>query len=314
MTRHGVMGRGAIVYQDAIPKSDGASTLTPNGLKLRGVVVRVYAGDDPSNPLALRRPTPMCCDVLIYSAVPGLRDRVLRGCLVARPYAGMHGGVIAKPRAATLDITGNPVEWDRRTNPSNTDGDHVLVEFLENSFHQPVITAQIEHSSADVGQGAKALGFRTKFSATDGAPWYVKHRGAFFGVDDSGNWIVDTTEAHDGELTPEGAQKPPTTDGSRGNVTVRAAAGATVTVEIAGGAALRLSGSGATAQLTLGDGAYSVAVAEHLRTLYADLVSALDAHVHPTGVGPSGTAAAGGFAAPAWNPSIVSSKLTLPDT
>ena len=59
----------------------------------------------------------------------------------------------------------------------------------------------------------------------------------------------------------------------------------------------------------------SVAIANHLQTLWTQLVSkltAFDEHVHPTGVGPSGPPAPK-IAAPAWDNKINSTKLNIPD-
>lgn len=59
----------------------------------------------------------------------------------------------------------------------------------------------------------------------------------------------------------------------------------------------------------------SVAIANHLQTLYTQLkvkLDTFDAHIHPTGLGPSGPPAPM-IAAPAWDPLINSTKLTIPD-
>ncbi len=64
----------------------------------------------------------------------------------------------------------------------------------------------------------------------------------------------------------------------------------------------------------VGDGAVSVAIAETLEVLWGDLNTWLDAHVHPTGVGPSGppTPPLSATNAP-WDPDINSDKVTIPD-
>jgi len=83
-----------------------------------------------------------------------------------------------------------------------------------------------------------------------------------------------------------------------------------VEVTIDGGATFRLEHKDGEASAVLGSGSVSVAIANHLETLYQNLKGIFDAHVHPTGVGPSGPPAT---PAPVWDPAIVSTKLTIPD-
>ncbi len=87
-------------------------------------------------------------------------------------------------------------------------------------------------------------------------------------------------------------------------------------VELGNGASLVVEENGADAKLTLGDGAKSVAVAEPLKVLYNLLKAQLDlfdAHIHPTGMGPSGPPTPL-IAAPAFDDKIISSQMKLPET
>lgn len=82
------------------------------------------------------------------------------------------------------------------------------------------------------------------------------------------------------------------------------------------GANLKLNGKDADATAVLGDGAVKVAIADHLQALYSSLkgkLDAFDAHVHPTGMGPSGPPNPA-IAAPDWDSNINSSKMSVPDT
>lgn len=83
-----------------------------------------------------------------------------------------------------------------------------------------------------------------------------------------------------------------------------------VEVTVAGGATIRLEDKDGNAKMTVGDGAVSVAIANHLQTLYTNLKTIFDAHIHPTGVGPSGPTAT---PAPPWATNISSTKVTIPD-
>ncbi len=74
-----------------------------------------------------------------------------------------------------------------------------------------------------------------------------------------------------------------------------------------------LNGSSAATIATVGDGAMSVAVAEHLETLFNDWRTWAIAHTHGTGVGPSGPPLEA-ITAPAWDPNIVSNHVKIPDT
>ncbi len=88
-----------------------------------------------------------------------------------------------------------------------------------------------------------------------------------------------------------------------------------IEVQLDEGAALKITGKDADATTILGDGGVKAAIADHLETLYGVLKTKLDAfdtHVHPTGMGPSGTPTPI-VQAPAWDSAINSTKLTFPD-
>ncbi len=81
--------------------------------------------------------------------------------------------------------------------------------------------------------------------------------------------------------------------------------------ELGSGTSLVVEENGSDAKLTLGDGAKSVAVAEPFNSMWDAFKVIFDAHIHPTGMGPSGPTAT---PAPAFDSDIVSSKSKLPAT
>jgi hypothetical protein len=90
--------------------------------------------------------------------------------------------------------------------------------------------------------------------------------------------------------------------------------GGAVEITFDGGNTIKLENKDADATLTLGDGAKHVAIVEALQTLWGKLNLYLDAHTHPTGVGPSGPPAAPGpIPSPPWEAVINSTKVSIPD-
>jgi hypothetical protein len=86
-----------------------------------------------------------------------------------------------------------------------------------------------------------------------------------------------------------------------------------VVVSIAGGLTLTLEGKDADAKLKLGDGAVHVAIVEHLETLYGQLKSYIENALVNTAMGPSATILATMGPAPAWDPNINSTHVSIPD-
>ena len=306
--------------QSAIPTGMGR-VLDAGGLTLRGVVTAVYAydSDQPFNnsgdtglPL-----NGIYCDVITY----GRHFNLIPRCLYVSSRKGMHEGDIDLPRAASLDVTR---ELDASSSaPSNMDGDHVLVGFIENDLSQPYIVGFIPHPSSDIGNSEEELGVRMRLKEADGNPKLTKHRGAYYGIDPAGNYKVDTRKAHSGVYQADGKEPVPTLNGTNGNFTVDLPAGSTLTVRVANGSTLLIDDKDGDATMTLGSGDRSVAVAQELQTLYESLKSQFDAfnsqfvaHVHPTAApGPaSPPAGASPTQAPAWDPAIVSDKLLIPKT
>lgn len=329
-----------------------------HGLIMRGVVTATYEVDSPNHPTLTLDPniTPVAiyCDVLIYSSMLNQRFQMLKQVLVSQDIGGIHRGRIWKPRAmtfdiTTVDITDNPVELDKATNPAFLDGDHVLVGFIDDNLNTPVIIRGIPHPSNDVGNEEKELGQRMKLKLTDGDPDFQKHHGSYYGIDDNGDFLLDTTFANDGTLLVGGKEPAPIPDArgsqrykleqnSEHEITLWDMSSPLTPIEVAKlvftkdswelhytlGDTIKLEGKDTLAILTLGDGAVKVAIADHLDTLYTAPVTgekaAFDAHVHlPTGPGlitgtPITPVPSTSVTFPAWDPKINSDKLLVPDT
>ncbi len=270
------------VLQSGIPhRPQPYSAGDTKGLLLRGVVTATYLVDDANHPA--EEPVQVYCDVLVYSGMRNTRYMYLPRCVVVQDRGGaLHSGRVWKPRAASIDISGSTnLNIEQATNPAYMDGDHVLVGFFDNDFSQPVILGGIAHPSRDVGNQDRDAGNRLNLKLADGDPDFWKHHGVYYGVSDTGDFVVDTTRGTDGTLGADGKEADPPGDGSTGNVALRLPVGSTLTIEVDGGPSLTIEEKDGNATLTLGDGAESGVIFSALKT-------AFDTHVHPTGVGPSG--------------------------
>lgn len=336
-----VVGAGTRI-QAGIPSRVARPERSAAGLLLRGVVVATYVSDEGGHPQEgregeLDQPLAVYCDVLVYPSIPGQRLFALKHAVVAQDVAGVHRGRIWKPRAATIDTSGNSL--DQTSNPALLDGDHVLVGFLNDNFDQPVILKSLPHPIMDAGHEIpeKELGKRMKLKVTDGDPDFFKHHGVYYGVSDIGSFIVDTTWANDGELAVDGSEAVPPVDGKGGqnfrlpqhasyDLVFYDMSNPAVPVEVmkltvdkdklhlkvTQGETLKVEEDGVDAKLTLGNGAVKVAVADHLETLHTAVKAWLEALTVPTGTGPSGTPI--NSPAPSWDPYINSSQALIPDT
>lgn len=89
-----------------------------------------------------------------------------------------------------------------------------------------------------------------------------------------------------------------------------------VSVAIEDGPTLALHANGSDTTAKIGDGTMHVAIAEHLQALYESMKATTEAtfngHVHPSAMGPTGPPAPP-LSMPAWDPTINSTKVSLPD-
>jgi len=321
------VGAGTRIQSGVPVKKVSSDGIHARGLLLRGVVMATYVTDDTTHPQAddsFGVPSAVYCDVLVYASIPGQRWFTLGKVLVTQNRGGLHRGDLWKPRATTANILGDWNEYEG-SNPAYFDGDHVLVGFLNDSLQQPIILRGLPHPSRDVGNGDYDIGKRMKLKLVDGDPEFSKHHGVYWGVDDGGNFIVDTTFGNDGSIDGDGKEPGPPTNGTQGNqvrkipvdssheLIVLDMADPTSPVEV-GKLVFRANGGKDDVTLKLGTGAVSVAIADHLETLYTTTLTGIKAifetHKHPTGTGPSGVS---DLQLPDWDSAINSAKLTISD-
>ena len=323
--------------QAGIPS--GRRTANPDfarGLKIRGVVIATYVAEDPNHPYPNRDGAQQVyCDVLSYSSVSGFRYRIIPKCLVKQERGGAYSGRIWKPKAADIDLSDGNFDL-KYSNPANLNGDHVLVGFMDDSFALPVIEGSIGHPSVDPDNEEKDIGNRLNLKLEDGDPDFWKHHGVFHGVDNDGNYHINTTFANDGTLEEDGTEPDPPTDG-KGAVYIdlpqdaewrlqlldmadplnpATVAGLRITKDsvewiLDSGDSFSFGGSGADAFLILGDGAVSVAIADHLQTMWNQFITDFAAHTHLDGFGGTGPVNSGPITS--YDTNINSTQLTIPD-
>lgn len=286
------MGRGSLL-QSGIPKRPPpVNHMSSRGLFMRGVVMVTYVSDDDNHPRAdeTENPVAVYCDVLCYSGLPGNRFLFIPSALVVQDRGNVHSGRIWKPRAATMDMTGNAFDPDKVTNPANMDGDHVLVGFFDDSLNQPFIFGGIPHPSMDIGNENDDIGNRKKLVIADGDPDFWKHKGAFYGVDKAGDYIVDTRQAYAGDWADDGKEPDPPEDGTTGNVTFLLPKGGSVCkIIIDSGMELWIK-EGEISLVTENPGD-NMALASLVKSELEGIQSTYDGHFHTTTatIGPSPT-------------------------
>lgn len=206
---------------------DEDEVLRARGLLVRGVVIATYVSDANQSIIGDDRPhKEVYCDVLLYAGIEGAKTNYLPRCLVAQERAGLHDGDIWVPRATTADIEGN-LNVTLGSNPADLNGDHVLIGFMDDDLALPVVLRSIPHPNADKGKtAADPIGQRVRPVEADGAPRLIKHRGVVFGIDKDGNFILDTTKAHNEQLGPNGEEQAPPEDGTAGQVIISVQRGA----------------------------------------------------------------------------------------
>lgn len=334
---------GGTRRQSAIPDRPGAGqgqhALRAGGIILRAAVTATYVQLDgsPALPTSLvSAPTAVYCDVLTYSSMAGYRNGPLARVPVMQ-HLGLHHGHLWLPKASTTNINDGAPIGKSTMDPQDLDGDHVLIQFLEDDLSRPIITGLVPHPRLNTGNDELEVGHRLKLKLADGNPEFWKRNGSFFGFDKDGNFTIDTTRANSGEVGTDGSETP-ADNAANGNVTVKLNAKTTLRLvglnvdgadpkfeltlkdnelilKLQDGETLKLTDKDGNATMTVGDGARHVAIVEALQALYTSLQTkliAFDAHVHPTGVGPSGPPAPL-IAAPAWDPAINSTKVKIPN-
>jgi hypothetical protein len=294
---------------------------------VRGVVINTYFADEEirdgrADGQSIQRG--VACDVLTYG---GPNRGFLPRVAVAQERHGISDHDLWIPRPTTKDLSTGaaPVfarsPGERAGNPADFDGDHVLVEFIEGSAHQAVITKAIAHPRATY-RPVKA----------DEIVRRMRARGTVVSVDVSGNVDLDTTRANSGELNADG-EETPADDSAHGQVTLRVAKSANLLVrgqdvdgnertfelsiqegvfevKLNDGNSFRVSGDGDGTTVQIGNGGMHAILGERLKALYEEMAATFAAHTHPDGWGSTAPPV---IQLPVWGANIISTKVSMPD-
>lgn len=246
----------------------------------RALVINTYPADHKTN----RSGYAVECDVILVLTLKAVRNVPV----MQRNYGRNDASDPWHPKPATATLTGDPVFFSRVYDPrgeakteitalDNTNGDMVLVDFIENNPALPVIVGALTHE-------------RTKRIVKEGDGWaesggpgrgepqsnehYLRHAGAEFRINSEGDVLLDTVGA-----TSDTVDETP---GSGGQIRLRVKSSQRLTVELDGTDVLEVFKSGSQVRIDLGEGASERVV------LGDSFMSLFNSHTHPTGVGPSG--------------------------
>jgi len=291
---------------------------------VRGVVIATYFADEEDRPgivgqarglsIAQHDIKAVACDVLTYG---GPFRFFLPRIPVAQPRHALndHTGLWI-PRPSTVDLrTGNaPLlpqgivsgsgdntsavtqisNQERVSDPRDLDGDHVLVDFVENDPQQAFIRSeQLPHPRANF-----------RLTTDTGRAVRSRFRGVIQEVDANGNLLLDARAGNDGSINAAGEETPANAVGF-GNVTIEANAEAEVNVvgrndddsneqfrlrlkkdelllDLVAAISLLIQGNQTNTTMQVGDGAVAVAIANRLQSYIDTMVKTeYDAHSHP---------------------------------
>lgn len=218
--------RGAVISSSIPYTPDYERTRGTSGLMFDAVVLSTYVWDDTADGTTSHAPEAMIhgplCDVLVFSTVPGIPNTVLPRVPVRQDRGYMHEGEIWIPRPCTKRFDGNDYSGDmttlRNANPADLDGEMVLVGFRDNNPNRPIIMGGVAHGRRDQGNDDAPIGTRLIPKKSDGFPRLTKHQGVVWGVDGSGNYLLDARRAHLGKTTADGSEATEVTSGAAGNI------------------------------------------------------------------------------------------------
>lgn len=215
----GKVRRDGTVLQAGIPRQEvEAHPVGRGSMILRAVVLRTYLDGDPAAADGQKRPYDQArataqveCDVYLFRSP---RRRVLLRVPVMQHGSGtvnVHGLWIPRPSTRSLDPAGR-TDLDgivgaspaTPANPDALDGDHVLVQFIENDPEQPIVVGSYPHPRAS-WRAHRALGQQV----------LTRHQGTEARLDERGNVLIDTT----GATLPDGETA--SADGKSGNITLK---------------------------------------------------------------------------------------------
>lgn len=199
-----MIGEDGEIYQAGIPScpaeehDDGLATF---GWITRAVVMAVYFTDeDVRKDWTNDKQRAVLCDVRTI----GRYSRLLFKVPVLQRTQGLWDEDLYIPRAAKLDINGGTfasgsagVDGNAPTPAEQTDGDHVLVTFLDNDPRQPVILPfTLGHPNSN-----------TIPKKADGRFRRIRHNGVVIEFDKDGNLTLDARKAAKPDLDRSGKEQ-----------------------------------------------------------------------------------------------------------
>jgi hypothetical protein len=214
------MPDGSILQAGVWSGPDWDST---EGWITRAVVLKTYFADDhlwKNRAWAQEgQNRVVVCDVRTL----GRRSRDLKAIPVAQRTSGLFDEDIYIPRGASKNIEGGPLvsegkaEGSQATAAEVTDGDYVLVAFLESDPHQPfILPFCFPHPNA-----------KNFPKQEDGRVKRFRHNGTLIKWDENGNLTIDATGAAKDELDANGEEQSASGDG--GQITIKTSDGTNVT-------------------------------------------------------------------------------------
>ena len=292
--------RGGAVVQSGIDIRRRGQDLSPSTPRLglyRGLVIKTYAPRTTEGEASadVRRGNQVECDVLLVRS----HGIVKKAPVLQRAFGvnEAHGPWIPRPATRTLD--GSPLNFqvlgeDGRfegvaTSFENTDGDMVIVEFVEGNVDYPVITGSITHERTARFVRAPS---DTKSGWAEGdddrghmyqGEYYTHHHGTEIRVNPQGDVLIDTVGAYQDRATED-----PSAAG--GDVRVRVKEGQRLTIALGSDEdTLEVWKDGGQVRIDLGEDADErVILGDGFRQFFNDwLEQEYYLHTHPTGVGPS---------------------------
>jgi hypothetical protein len=199
------------------------------GALLRGYVVAVYAPDDtaaaksPKNAGIADTYAPYLCDVQV---VEGAYSGILPRVPIMTTVFGVVDRVQYVPRAATIDTKkGNAIKLEGSTSAPATpihdsDGDLVIIAFLDNDYNKPVIVGALPSVSTRVPVQANA----------NPPKWEAILRGNRIAIEDDGRIVIDATAQTSGVVREDGTEEPASSPKVQIDTQVLAINGNTVTI------------------------------------------------------------------------------------
>lgn len=168
------------------------------GWMTRAVVLATYYGDDGEARGWAGKTRAVYCDVRTY----GRYTRFLSRVLVLQEGHGLWDTDFRVPRPSRSTLSGGDVvsqpSGDKVPTPAeDLDGDHVLVGFLDNDPHQPVVLPFVmAHPNS-----------RYEPKAADGRVRRIRHNGTLIEIDKEGNVTLDGRGSAAEEFSAGGAEQ-----------------------------------------------------------------------------------------------------------